>query len=103
MSVKDKLQSGAQGVRAESIAAAGLHFLAGFLLSAGQLAGGAAPFGTAAVAAAPVGLRGASALAGACLGYLTTGSLDWGIYASSRACSARRRVRTSRPSTRILP
>ena len=79
MSVKDKLQSGAQGVRAESIAAAGLHFLAGFLLSAGQLAGGAAPFGTAAVAAAPVGLRGASALAGACLGYLTTGSLDWGI------------------------
>ena len=68
MSVKDKLQSGAQGVRAESIAAAGLHFLAGFLLSAGQLAGGAAPFGTAAVAAAPVGLRGASALAGACLG-----------------------------------
>ncbi len=80
MSVKDRVHSGGdEGVRTGAIAIAGVHFLAGFLLSAGRLASGAAPFGAAAVAASPVGLKGAAALAGACLGYLVTGGLEWGI------------------------
>ena len=55
------------------------HFLGGFLMSAGQLMGKLAPFGVAAVAAVPGGLNGASTLAGAALGYLVTGPLEWGI------------------------
>ena len=55
------------------------HFLGGFLMSAGQLMGKLAPFGAAAVAAVPGGLNGASTLAGAALGYLVTGPLEWGI------------------------
>ena len=85
MAVRD----GSAAARASALggaSAAMVHFLAGFLLAAGRMLGAMAPFGVAAVAASPRGLRGAGALAGACLGYLVTGSLEWGIrYAA--ACS----------------
>ena len=78
MAVRD----GSAAARASALggaSAAMVHFLAGFLLAAGRMLGAMAPFGVAAVAASPRGLRGAGALAGACLGYLVTGSLEWGI------------------------
>ena len=55
------------------------RFLLGFLMAAGRFAGTMAPFGTAIVAQAGMGLGGLATLAGACLGYLATGGLDWGI------------------------
>ena len=55
------------------------RFLLGFLMAAGRFAGTMAPFGTAIVAQAGTGLGGLATLAGACLGYLATGGLDWGI------------------------
>lgn len=80
MSVKETL-SGRASQRAEAgaLGLAGAHFLGAFLLSAGQIGSGLAPFGVAASAASPPGLRRAAALAGACLGYLVTGPLEWGI------------------------
>ena len=81
MAVKDRV-SGTNETRTlelSGIAFAMLHFLAGFLLSAGQLMGKLAPFGVAAVAASERGLKSAAALAGAALGYLVTGELEWGI------------------------
>ena len=65
-------------------AMAGLQFLLGFLMSAGRLSGGAAPFGVAMVAQAGAGLGGVCALCGAALGYLTTLGLGLGVkYASA--------------------
>ena len=80
MSVKETL-SGRASQRAEAgaLGLAGAHFLGAFLLSAGQIGSVLAPFGVAASAASPPGLRRAAALAGACLGYLVTGPLEWGI------------------------
>ena len=80
MSVKETL-SGRASQRAETgaLGLAGAHFLGAFLLSAGQIGSGLAPFGVAASAASAPGLRRAAALAGACLGYLVTGPLEWGI------------------------
>ncbi len=81
MAVKDRAER-ADRAHANLVgvsAAAMGHFLGGFLLSAAQLMGRLAPFGVAAVAAAPGGLNGAASLAGAALGYLVTGPLEWGI------------------------
>lgn len=78
MAVKDRVHTPA-GIDTLAIARTGIHFLAGFLLSAGRMSSSLAPFGIAAVAAAPRGLAGCGALAGACLGYLVTGELEWGI------------------------
>lgn len=62
-----------------TLGVAGAQFLIGFLMSAGRFSGTMAPFGVAAVAQAGTGLNGLATLAGACLGYLATGGLDWGI------------------------
>lgn len=63
----------------KTAAIAGLNFLIAFLMSAIRISGYAAPFGVAAVAAAGSGLSGVCALAGATLGYLATGGLEWGV------------------------
>ena len=92
MSVKNRAgaQQLAEQPRADRLGALGavmFRFLAGFLMAAGRFALPAAPFGVSMVAASGTGLGGAGALAGAILGYLVTGSLDWGIrYAA--ACVA---------------
>ena len=65
--------------RMKNTAIAGLNFLIAFLMSAIRVTGGAAPFGVAAVAQAGSGISGMCALAGAALGYLTTGGLEWGV------------------------
>ncbi|MEG1633154.1 MAG: SpoIIE family protein phosphatase [Oscillospiraceae bacterium] len=65
--------------RMKEWATAGLYFLIGFLMSAARLAGGAAPFGVAAVAQAGHKLPGACALCGAIMGYLATGGVEWGV------------------------
>lgn len=65
--------------RMKTWAMAGLQFLLGFLMSAGHLAGGAAPFGVAMVAQAGPALGGVCALTGAALGYLTTLGLGLGV------------------------
>lgn len=81
MAVKDRAER-ADRVHVNLVGVSALamgHFLGGFLMSAGQLMGKLAPFGVAAVAAVPGGLNGASTLAGAALGYLVTGPLEWGI------------------------
>ena len=78
MSVKDRAQDFVS-LDMTSLTLAGVHFLTGFLLSAGRMLDGLAPFGIAAVAAAPRGLSGCGSLAGACLGYLAAGELEWGI------------------------
>lgn len=81
MAVKDRAEGAAQARTVFTLSAASAmgYFLAGFLLSAGQLMDRLAPFGVAAVAAAPSGLSRAAALTGAALGYLVTGQLEWGI------------------------
>lgn len=79
MAVKESSREKHAAIGAQALMAAGEHFLAAFLFSAGRIGGSLAPFGTAAVAASGAGLRGAAALAGACLGYLVTGELEWGI------------------------
>ncbi len=86
MAAKDKakalgvpVQEGDRTAQMRTIGMAGLRFLIGFLMSAGRAGASAAPFGVAAVAEAGTGLNGMATLAGACLGYLTTGGLEWGI------------------------
>lgn len=86
MAAKDKakalgvpVQDSDRTAQMHSIGMAGLRFLIGFLMSAGRAGASAAPFGVAAVAEAGTGLNGMATLAGACLGYLTTGGLEWGI------------------------
>jgi stage II sporulation protein E len=63
----------------KSVVMAGLNFLIAFLMSAARIAGNAAPFGVSAVAQAGPGLSGICALAGAVLGYLSIGGLEWGV------------------------
>ena len=58
---------------------AAIYFGLGFVMSAARMMDGCAPFGAAMTAAAGPGIGGVSALAGACLGYVVTGGLDWGI------------------------
>ncbi len=65
--------------RMRRAALAGVDFLLGFTLSAARVAGDAAPFGAAAVASGGIGSGGVCRLAGACLGYLAVGGLDWGV------------------------
>ena len=80
MAVRNRVSEGSRpGFEAGAVGFAMAHFLAGFLLAASQLTGRLAPFGAASVAASQRGLRSAAALAGACLGYLVTGPIEWGI------------------------
>ena len=72
-------EEGGQREWLRAAAPAMARFLLGFLLAAGRFAGTMAPFGTALVAHSGTGLGGLGALSGACLGYLATGGLDWGI------------------------
>lgn len=58
---------------------AGMYFALGFAMSGARVMGEVSPFGAALVAAAGPGMGGAAALAGACLGYVVLGGLDWGI------------------------
>ncbi len=84
MTVKGKIENlmrsaESDATRTRAFTMAGLHFLLGFLMSALRVNGGAAPFGVAAVAQAGPGANGVCALAGAALGYLVTGGIEWGI------------------------
>lgn len=63
----------------QKIIGTGLYFTLGFAMSGARIIGSSAPFGPAMVAAAGPGMGGVAALIGACLGYLFTGGLDWGI------------------------
>lgn len=65
--------------RIREAAMAGIQFLAAFLMAAARLSGGQAPFGVAMVAQTGVKLGGVCSLAGAALGYLATGGMDWGV------------------------
>lgn len=56
-----------------------LYFGLGFVMSGAKMIGDTAPFGAAMVAAAGPGMGGLAALLGACLGYVFSGGLDWGI------------------------
>ena len=58
---------------------AALYCVLGFTTAAARMTGNMAPFGAAMVAAAGPHLGGAAALIGACVGYLVTGGLNWGI------------------------
>ena len=79
MAVRDDRAAELRGGDFTALGVAGALFLSAFLLSAGRVSGSLAPFGIAAVAASPSGMSGAGALAGAVLGYLVTGEMDWGI------------------------
>ena len=57
----------------------GVYFLLGFTMACARVLGSGAPFGMALVAAAGAGGTGVSALAGAALGYLVNGGLDWSL------------------------
>ena len=57
----------------------GIYFLLGFLLACGRVLQTGAPFGMALVACAGPGITGVCALAGAALGYLVSGGLEWGV------------------------
>lgn len=58
---------------------AALYCVLGFTTAAARMTGNMAPFGAAMVAAAGPHLSGVAALIGACMGYLMTGGLNWGI------------------------
>ena len=57
----------------------GGYMLAGFVTACARVLASGAPFGMAFVAAAGPGIKGVFALAGAALGYLLSGGIDWGI------------------------
>ena len=57
----------------------GLNFLLGFTMSFARVFNTCAPFGLGMVARAGGGGAGAFCLAGAVLGYVVSGGLDWGI------------------------
>lgn len=57
----------------------GLYFLLGFTMACARVLGTGGPFGMALVAASGAGGAGISALAGAALGYLVNGGLDWSL------------------------
>ena len=57
----------------------GVAFLLGFTLAGARVRLTGAPFGVALAASAGSGLLGVCALLGACLGYLVTGGLEWGV------------------------
>ena len=67
-----------ESIRKKGIGAA-LYFALGFVMASARIVGNSAPFGAAMVAAAGPGIGGVAALAGACLGYVLTGGLDWSI------------------------
>lgn len=56
-----------------------LYFCLGLAMSGAKMIGDTAPFGAAMVAAAGPGIGGLAALLGACMGYVFSGGLDWGI------------------------
>ena len=62
-----------------TIARWGIAFLLGFTMACARVLETGGPFGMALVACAGPGPLGISALAGACLGYLVSGGLSWGI------------------------
>ncbi len=57
----------------------GIYLALGLVLSCARVLETGAPFGMAMTACAGPGLEGVFALAGACLGYLLSGGIDWGI------------------------
>ncbi len=65
--------------RARTLARWGLYFLLGFTMASAKVLSYGGPFGMALVAAAGCGGAGVSALAGAALGYLVNGGLDWSL------------------------
>lgn len=69
----------AEEKRKQKITGCAAYFALGFAMSAARILGTAAPFGPAMVAAAGPEMAGVAALLGACLGYVVTGGLDWGI------------------------
>ena len=56
-----------------------VYFALGLLMAMARILDGGGPFGMALVACAGPGLTGVAALAGASLGYLLGGGLEWGI------------------------
>ena len=69
-----------QGDRRRLLAArCGLYLLLGAVMACAKVLRSSAPFGMAMVACSGAGLSGACALAGASLGYLIGGGLEWGI------------------------
>lgn len=81
--VSATLRRRAEALLQKSAAVLVLECLARFaltlLLSRARIFGAYAPFGVSMLAASGPGLRGASALAGALLGYLVMGGLSWGL------------------------
>lgn len=57
-----------------------ISFLAGLIYASARILSDGAPFGIAAVAAAGGGLYGVCCLAGAVLGYIISGGLEWAIH-----------------------
>ena len=68
-----------RGWQTRVIARWGLYFLLGFTMACARVLGTGGPFGMALVAAAGSGGAGIAALAGAALGYLVNGGLDWSL------------------------
>ena len=68
-----------RGWQTRVIARWGLYFLLGFTMACARVLGTGGPFGMALVAASGSGGAGIAALAGAALGYLVNGGLDWSL------------------------
>lgn len=82
LAMRQAIIDSAQGTKRETYmqtAEAIVYFIAGIIFSLAKLMGHGAPFGIAAVTAAGGGLNGACCLLGAAIGYLASGSLDFGI------------------------
>ena len=68
-----------RGWQTPTLARWGLYFLLGFTTACARVLGTGGPFGMALVAASGSGGAGIAALAGAALGYLVNGGLDWSL------------------------
>ena len=68
-----------QDARLLLAARSGLYLLMGAVMACARVQRSGAPFGMAMVACSGAGVSGVFALAGAALGYLVSGGLEWGI------------------------